>query len=88
MRHQLESIKLSGGVVEDIIMKKVQVVYPPHAVNCTKEDIVQKYENFSRPLQLLFVGNDFYRRGILINVLKKYDKNLFHLAIISTFRPD
>ena len=89
MRYQLEAMKLSDDVVENI-MKKVQVVYPPQAVNCTKKEIFSKYKVSSRPLRLIFVGNDFYSKGgaILINTLKGYDKKLFHLTIISAFRPD
>lgn len=62
MRYQLEAMKLSDDVVENI-MKKVQVVYPPQAVNCTKKEIFSKYKVSSRPLRLIFVGNDFYSKG-------------------------
>lgn len=88
MRYQLEMLKVGTDVIATI-MDKVEVLYPPQTVNCTLQELRNKYRP-SKKIAFVFVGNDFFRKGgaILLDVLKKFSDKKFHLTIVSSFVAD
>lgn len=48
----------------DLIRSKLMVLYPPQAVHITEEELEQKFSAVQQELRFVFVGRDFYRKGM------------------------
>lgn len=74
----------------DLIKKKMKVVYPPQKI-MVDEKLENKYRDISKCLQLVFVGNNFWRKGgdIIVDSIKALGiENRVQLTIISNFGRD
>lgn len=70
------------------VYKKMRVLHPPQAL-IMSEDEVRKKHIKSDVIEIIFVGNDFFRKGghLLVDVLNELpDKSKFHLTVISNLR--
>lgn len=67
----------------EVIRNKLMVLYPPQAVQITQKELEQKFASVNEELRFVFVGRDFYRKGMyeclmeLIQFRKKYPIRLY-----------
>lgn len=70
----------------DAIDRKIEVLYPPQQVQVTRAEIEEKFRDVNQELRFVFVGRDFYRKGMyeclqaLCDVRKTFP---VHLTLIS-----
>ena len=69
------------------IINKMEVIHPPQKVLITEEELLNKYKNYSKKIEFVFVGNDFFRKGgdVIVDILTEYIKKGYniHLNIVS-----
>ena len=66
--------------------KKFKVIQPPQKLVITQNEVIDKFSSLTNSLELVFVGNEFWRKGgkELIEILDRYAEDYkFNLTIIS-----
>lgn len=57
-------MRKNGCQQYDEIDRKIEILYPPQQVQVTREDIEEKFRDVDREIRFVFVGRDFYRKGM------------------------
>lgn len=70
----------------DGILKKTTVLHPPQQLLISTEELQEKFHSLDDCMEMIFVGNDFFRKGgkELVDALCMYEgKYKFHLSVVS-----
>lgn len=70
----------------DRIRSKLMVLYPPQAVQITEEELRQKFATVGQELRFVFVGRDFYRKGMyecLLELVRLHETVPMRLFLVS-----
>lgn len=83
----LDWMRRNGCTAEyDAIREKIQVLYPPQAVQLTEDEVRQKFADVERELRFVFVGRDFYRKGMyecLLELVELRKRIPLRLSLVS-----
>lgn len=75
----------------ELIRSKLMVLYPPQAVQITQEELTQKFSTVQQELRFVFVGRDFYRKGMyecLMELVRLRQKLPIRLYLVSSLAQD
>lgn len=60
---QKNMLKYFPQDIADVMMKKTSVLLPPQRLLISKEELANKFQGISEKIEMIFIGNDFFRKG-------------------------
>ena len=84
---QVNMLKRLNVESSETIINKMHILHPPQSLMADKTMVEEKYQHMDSPLEVLFVGRLFFRKGgdVLIDVLTKLKKDhQIHLTVVSS----
>ena len=75
--------------IAEKLNKKTSVLLPPQRILISKEQLYNKFNNINKKIKMIFVGNDFFRKGgdqliDALEQLKSVTDYSFNLTVVST----